>query len=192
MRFAAFVASAAAALALAAPAYAGFIVESEGNNTLGTADDFGAVASPGDTLVGLGTITAADVDWYRLELLDPTFFIGITLGTFDVDDDSQIQLVNAQGVVIAFDDDSGPDLSSQLGVFNLDAGVYFVGVSQFDDIGEDQSGLEGLFDGINPEGDRTTETFSYLLSIGINTVPAPSAAGALALAGLVAARRRRA
>jgi MYXO-CTERM domain-containing protein len=218
--------SSAAALALSSGvASAGLIFESEPNDTLATANEISSYFGPnGGSLAIDGFITPGgsrgnvaepgDVDWFTFTVTDLTF-IGVTAFAFDLsgggplaggpfppEADAALELVNSDGQVIAWDDDSGPGLNPSLGAF-LAPGTYTIGIAPYEDLFTKLPPLRGkgpgpevppeLFNGYDEYngGRPTTANFAYKLIIGVNTAPAPGAATMLGLAGLVATRRRR-
>ena len=129
---------------------------------------------------------------------DPNSFVDTELGLYD-----------AAGNVLASDDDGGDGFLSSI-TATLSAGVYYLAVSEFDSVFEDgfiNSG-SNYEDGDNHAIDHNINddlageaTAGVDSSIGfenrtqffaVTVVPAPAAAGILALGGLVATRRRRA
>ncbi len=190
----AFLASLFGAALLAAPASAGVTFETESNDSFEDANFLGNLGNPGGGFTVDGTITNGDVDWFRINLLGDSDFFSVAL--FSLDNpiaDGQLQIVRANGAIVAFDDDSGIGLMPTLGL-PLAAGQYFIGVSQFADIGFNETGLDSTFDGLDNEGFETEGAFTYKLVIGAQVgpdIPAPAAAGTLALAAAAGLRRRR-
>jgi MYXO-CTERM domain-containing protein len=215
--------SSAAALALSSGvASAGLIFETEPNSTLATANEISSYFGPnGGSLAIDGFITPGgsrgnvaepgDVDWFTFTVTDLTF-IGVTAFAFDLSSplaggpfppeaDAALELVNSDGQVIAWDDDSGPGLNPSFGAF-LAPGTYTIGIAPYEDLslplaargkGPGPEILPDLFNGYNESdgGRPTNANFAYKLIIGVNTAPTPGAATMLGLAGLVATRRRR-
>lgn len=211
--------SAAALALLSGVASAGLIFETEPNSTLETANDIGPFNAPGTSLAIDGFITPGvprgnpagepgDVDWFTFTITDFAF-IGVTAFAFElfnhaaggfVEADSALELVDSQGNVLLYSDDDGPGLNPSFGTF-LIPGTYFIGIAPYEDLNFPDSArgkgpgpeiLPDLFNGYDEFNDRPTQAdFAYKLIIGVNVAPAPGAATTLALAGLVAVRRRR-
>jgi hypothetical protein len=215
----------ALALAVARPAAADIFVEGEANgeainNTIGTAPDITASFTPGAPPTAfpgfatyatvLGNGGGADVDIY-------CFTTAGGLAIFDIDNDpfqfdTILSLFDADGTLIAFDDDSFPadpgtafGFDSFLGVIDLAPGTYYVAVTQFANfasgafsatIFEDLFRPDGEFGGQAvgdaPFGDSSfpdngvqpDDSLPYQLIIGLGEAPTaiPAPAGLVLLA----------
>ncbi len=175
-----------ASLVLASSSHAGYISESESNNTLATANDLGIFSAPGGTVAIDGVIGANDVDWFSFtinDLASLSFFAGFSATSGA---DGIMQIVTAGGDVIAFDDDSGIGLMPAIQIENLAAGTYYMGLSGFGDVGAGSVGTDELADGVGH-----AQNFAYKISVGFTIIPAPGAMALLGMGGLVASRRRR-
>jgi hypothetical protein len=197
---------AAAALAFAAgAAQANLIVETESNNSPGTANSIGTFNAPGGSVLVDGTITgggagiAGDVDWFG-------FTVGGTAvmatSVFSLDNglaDSEIWLVAADGTtILGYNDDGNPGggsggMSSLLAL-NLAPGNYYLALSGWDDGGLADTIPDG-FNGSNAPapgaGVGHGENFTYKLLVGFNVIPTPGALALMGVGGLAMARRRR-
>jgi hypothetical protein len=171
--------------ALAGTAHAGFFNESESNNTLATANDIGLFSAPGGAVLVDGVIGDNDVDWFRFTLSD-TASLSFFAGFASAGADGIMQVVADGGDVIAFDDDSGVGLMPALQIDNLAAGIYYIGLSGFGDVGVGSVDSDELAD-----GDGHSQNFGYKLSVGFTIVPAPSSLALLGMGGMVMTRRRR-
>lgn len=179
------------AVLMGGSALGGVFSEFEGNNTLMTANGLGVFSAPGGGILIDGTIEEDDVDWFSFTLSDTSslsLFAAFALGTGA---DGVMQIVNSDGVVIAFDDDSGVGLMPALQIADLAAGTYFVGMSGFGDVGFGSVDSDELADGLRADGLGHGQNFGYKLNIGFSIVPAPSAMALLGMGGLVMTRRRR-
>jgi hypothetical protein len=120
--------------------------------------------------------------------------------------DTEMGLWDAAGTLIAADDDgSALNLWSQI-TANLTAGMYFIGISEFNSVFENGflntgTGFEGgdlanldlningtLAGEFNNASDQLAQETAFFK---VTVVPAPASAGLLAFGGLLAARRRR-
>jgi hypothetical protein len=163
----------------------GFFSETEDNNTLALANDLGNFDVPGGSIAIDGVLGDNDVDWYSFTLNNTaslSFFAAFTAG----DGDGIMQIVDAGGDVIAFDDDSGIGLMPALSIASLDAGTYYIGFSGFGDVDFDSIDTDELADGAGHQ-----ENFGYKLSVGFSIVPAPGSLALLGMGGMMIARRRR-
>ncbi len=186
------IASVVAAGATVSAASGAIIFETEPNDTIATADNLGSLSFPGGGFVVDGSLTPGDVDWFGFTLDQPASLLLAQLGSADTLNDGQFQLVDGSGTdVLAFDDDSAPGFLPALNEINLAAGSYFIGVSGFPDADGTSVVTDDLFDGLDANGDPHPESFDYKLSIAVNLIPSPGAAGLLAIAGVVGIRRRR-
>lgn len=178
--------------ASAAVAQGAIFFESEPNSSIATSDFLGSITTPGGGFVVDGTLTPGDVDWFSFEFQqDATLFLS-QLGSIDVANDGQFQLVDATGTdVIAFDDDSGPGFLPALNEIDLPAGLYYLGVSAFPDASVASIGSDELFDGLDANGAPHNADFAYKISIAVNLIPGPGSVGVLAIAGAFGLRRRR-
>lgn len=167
-------------------ALGGVFSEFGDNNSPMTANDLGVFSAPGGSILINGKIEVGDVDWFSFTLSDTSslsLFAAFALGTGA---DGVMQIVNSDGVVIAFDDDSGVGLMPALQLASLAADTYFVGLSGFGDVGFGSVGTTDVADGLGHN-----QNFGYKLNIGFSIVPAPSAMALLGMGGLVMTRRRR-
>ncbi len=176
---------AAAAMGTSA-ASAQFMTEVESNNTLATANNIGSFNAPGGSMLVDGVVGDADVDWFSFSLANTSSLAVFAAFSTSSGADGVIQLVGADGVVIAFDDDSGIALMPALQVASLAAGTYYIGLSGFGDAGASSVGTTNIFDGIGHE-----ENFAYKLTFGFTVIPAPGALAMLGFGGALMARRRR-
>lgn len=200
--------TALAIAAAAGAANASIFFETEGNNTMGTANFIGTFNAPGEGILVDGAITpgtvgtpnapgtAGDVDWFSFTVTGNTTFVASIFAIINNGTgipDSQLILTDASGNILSFDDDSNVGFMSSLNTISLGAGTYFIGVTGYNDLNiGGTSGIQ-LPDGF--QGDTQlaghTENWTYKLIIGLNIVPTPGAAALLGLGGLVAGRRRR-
>jgi len=163
----------------------GFFSEVEDNNTLAMANDIGVFGAPGGSAAIDGVLSQGDVDWFTFTLDDTaslSFFAAFSAG----DGDGIMQLVDAGGDVIAFDDDSGVGLMPAIQVESLAAGSYFIGLSGFGDVDSSSVDTDELADGLGH-----SENFSYKLTAGFSIVPAPGALALFGAGGVMMVRRRR-
>lgn len=176
----------AALASLATTASAGaFFGEIEDNNTLGTANDLGLFSAPGGSIAVEGTISEGDVDWFGFTLDNTaslSFFAAFTASSGD----GIMQIADAGGDVLAFDDDSGVGLMPAIQLENLSAGTYYLGFSGFGDVDSGSVDSDELADGLGH-----SENFAYKISVGFTIVPAPGSLALLGMGGLVITRRRR-
>lgn len=172
--------------AMASVASAGFITESEPNNTLANANFVGSFDAPGGSVLIDGSITVGDVDWFTFNLSNTATLAVFAAFSGTAMADGVLQLVDSSGVVLAFDDNSGIGLMPALQFANLLAGQYYIGISGFGDQGAPSVGTTDIFDGLGHQ-----QNFAYKLTLGLTVIPAPSALAMLGIGGLVAARRRR-
>lgn len=173
-------------VALAAgTASAGFVSETESNNTLGTANFVGTFGVPGGSVIVDGVLGNADVDWFSFTLTDTASLSVFAAFSGTSGADGVMQIVSGTDV-IAFDDDSGVGLMPSLQLENLAAGTYYIGMSGFGDAGASSVDTDELFDGLGHQ-----ENFAYKLVLGFTVVPTPASVAMLGLGGLVATRRRR-
>lgn len=183
-------------LALSAVAAAGLAAhgqvfsESEPNDTIGTADFGGVFDAPGGSILFDGQITENDVDWFSFTLSDTAGLAVFAVFSGTASADAVMQIVDSDGFVIAFADDS-LDLLPSLQLMDLAAGTYFVGVSGFGDANAGSVGTTNVFDGLTATGAGHGENFVYKLSIGASVVPTPASLAMLGLGGVAAIRRRR-
>lgn len=176
----------AAIAATGAAAQAGsFFSEVEDNNSLATANDLGSFGIPGGSIVIDGALSEGDVDWFAFTLED-TATLSLFAGFAPGGADGILQIVDAGGDVIGFDDDNGVGFMPALQIENLAAGDYFMGFSGFGDVGADSVDTDELADGLGHSQD-----FVYKLTMGFTIVPAPGAMALMGMGGLVMARRRR-
>jgi uncharacterized protein (TIGR03382 family) len=195
----------ACALAVAASAAHAVIIESEMNNTPGSANFVGAFGPPGGSVLVDGTITgggagiAGDVDWF-------SFSIGgtatVVTSVFSLDNgfaDSELWLVAADGsTILAYNDDGNPGGGSggmsSLITIGLAPGNYFLALSGWDDGGAGNVIPDGFNGSASPAagaGVGHGENFTYKLLLGFNVIPTPGAAALVGLGALAAGRRRR-
>ncbi len=116
-----------------APLGQGYVVESEPNNTFGTADPLG-----GSNVVAWGNIFPnADVDWWSFTAAAGDRVYAATMTSFSANSstDSQLRLFQSDGTtLIEFDDDDGTigGLSSSIAGASIPAaGTYFLEVRHF-------------------------------------------------------------
>jgi len=197
--------------AAAGAANASIFFETEGNNTMGTANNVGTFGAPGEGILIDGSITpgtvqtpggapgtAGDVDWFSFTVTGNTTFVASIFAIINSNPagftpDSQLIITNAAGAVLAFDDDENVGFMSSINTLALTAGTYFIGVTGYNDLNIGGTGGVQLPDGFtgNTQTSGHTENWTYKLIIGLNIVPTPGAAALLGLGGLVAGRRRR-
>lgn len=119
--------------------------------------------------------------------------------------DTELGLWDAAGTLLDADDDGATGLWSEISA-NLSAGVYYLGIGEFNSVFEDgflntgsswESGelsdvdlnINGMLAGEhNGAGDQLDQETAFFQ---VTVVPAPASAGLLAFGGLVATRRRR-
>lgn len=197
--------SALVVAALAGAANASIVFETENNNTMGAANFLGTFSAPGEGVLVDGAITPGtaqaptgapgtpgDVDWFSFTVTGQTTFVAsifaiINNGTNTPD--SMLVLTDAQGNILANDDDSNVGNMSSLDTIVLNAGTYFIGVTGYNDTANGTALPDGYTGTTQLSGH--TENWTYKLIIGLNIVPTPGAAALLGLGGLVAGRRRR-
>lgn len=167
-------------------ANAQFMTEVESNNTLATANDIGSFSAPGGAMLVDGTIVQGDVDWFSFTLDNTASLAVFAAFSSGSGDDGVMQLVDAAGVVIGFNDDDGIGLMPALQATSLAAGTYFIGLSGFGDQGSSSVGTTNIFTGGNH-----SENFAYKLTFGFTVIPAPGALAMLGFGGALMARRRR-
>lgn len=175
---------------LTATSQAEVFTEMEDNNSLAIANDLGSYGEPGGSILVDGVIDNGDVDWFSFTLEDDaslSFFAVFATG----DSDGVMQIVSAGGDVIAFDDNSGLGSMPAIQIEDLNAGLYYIGLSGFGDADASSVDSDELLDGLLVTGGPHDEAFGYKLSIGFTIVPAPGAMALLGMGGLVATRRRR-
>lgn len=177
--------------AMAATAQAGFFNEAEGNNTLFLANSIGSYDAPGGGAIINGVISSGDVDWFSFTL-DNSASLSVFALFSASNADGVMQIVDAGGTVIAFDDDSGVDLMPAIQMQNLAAGLYYIGVSGFGDVDSGSVGTTNVADGLLVTGGQHGEEFGYKLSVGFTIVPAPGSMALLSMGGALMIRRHRA
>ncbi len=196
---------AAILLVAAVPANAVFVgFDTAGNGTAAGADplvsddfDFNTPLCDLSADVGLGSLSAGDVDFYSVTVPNGCILTFITTPlspTFSVPD-TTLGLVDSSGVTLGISDDSGTDIGGAPGFqggairFVHNGGnddgdgddTYYIVVSGYGDF--DWDGLDDFSGTAHPqEGD-------YLLTVSIH-VPEPSTV-AMVLGGLVMFARRR-
>src|SRR5512138_1015719 len=138
----------AAVAVSAGAASAQFFTEVELNNTLGTANFVGAFGEPGGSVLIDGTIALGDADWFSFTLSNTASLAVFAGFSSTAGADGVMQLVGSDGVVIAFDDDSGVGAMPAMQVDSLAAGTYYVGMSGFGDSFSDSVGTTNVFDGL--------------------------------------------
>lgn len=169
-----------ASLAVLAPAYAGILLAVEGGNTRDTATSVdGFFDLTPDTNIFLSTTTphatvsafhdeSDDVDWFSFSSLGGTAFLDVDTDP-NSDYDPTLFLFNADGTLLAFNDDSGSDpgsieefgfRDSFVGVFTLPApGTYFIAVAAYPNFST-QENYEGNVDLYRPDGQLGGESIS--------------------------------
>jgi hypothetical protein len=197
--------------AAAGAANASIFFETEGNNTMGSANFAGTFNAPGEGLLIDGSITpgtvqgpngqpgtAGDVDWFSFTVTGNTTFVASIFAIINnnaggATPDSQLVVTDASGNILAFDDDENVGFMSSINTLTLTAGTYFIGVTGYNDMNIGTGGTVVLPDGFTgtTQNSGHTENWTYKLIIGLNIVPTPGAAALLGLGGLVAGRRRR-
>lgn len=177
--------------AMAASVQAGYFNEAEGNNTLFLANSIGSYDAPGGGAVVNGAISTGDVDWFSFTLDNAASMSVFALFSAS-NSDGVMQIVDAGGTVIAFDDDSGIDLMPAIQLQNLAAGLYYIGISGFGDVDSGSVGTSNIADGLLVTGGQHQEEFGYKLSVGFTIVPAPGSMTLLGMGGALMIRRRRA
>ena len=171
--------SVAALAAAASFSAADVILETEANNTLGTANFCGDFFEPGDSFVVDGAIGPGDVDWFRFTVEGPTELLAATRARpNNAPGDSVLGLFDSVGSPLAINDDDGPGLFSLISMDLTSGGTYYLAVSAFPDFGF--------------VGAHESSEFNYKLIVGMNIVPTPGSTALLGLGGLAFARRRRA
>ena len=158
--------------ALAGVASADFYIESEPNNSLATANNVGSYSYPGDAFLVDGSISpATDQDWFCFTVSDASQIRIAIYGRPNSNPpaDSYLELFDAGGTLLAFDDDSNINLFSSLEYNSAAGGTFYIRVTSF------QGGT----------------AFDYKMITGLNIVPAPASMAMLGLAGLAMGRRRR-
>lgn len=154
------------------------------------------------------TSTAADAVWENPEFTVggsvSVTDLGILGSTGSIDTggssyDTELSIYTADGVLVATNDDAtGFGLQSQINYAGLAAGDYLIVVGGFDSGFANGIAFAGAAFGdydLNINGslaaDGTTVTREFAV-FGFSVIPAPSSVAILGLAGLAAARRRRA
>lgn len=148
-----------------------------------TLQDFGAISGFATTK---NQLAADGIHWYSFQHDGANSLAIDTLGSsLAPDNDTEIGLFAADGTLIATNDDIDFNGGNFLSALNfaagdLASGTYYIAAG----------GFNTAF--TNNFGAVSTSTTDNTGSLRVNiTVPAPAGAGVLALAGLVAARRRR-
>lgn len=159
-------------------ANAGAIIETEPNNTIGTAQVIGPENFPANAFAFDGTLTAGDIDYICITMPQG---VALTALTVSVPPDftnvnTVIGVFDSGGVLIDSDDNSGPGDFSFVEV-QLAPGTYYIGITGAPDFAF--------------MGDHDIEG-GYKLIVGFNVIPAPGALALLGIAGLCGRRRRRA
>lgn len=180
-------------------------------NEIGDATDLqpGQDVVNGTTSISGLTVSTSDVDLYAFAWGGGSLVIDSAGSSFD----TQLHLFDFAGNGIAENDDSAAFSPQSEIALNLAAGNYLIGMTDFnndavdgaalpvfgftntfnDDNGNFIQGPEGNgpLAGWDSSGFNTGGTYSINFSAAVDRVPAPGAAGLLALGGLIAARRRR-
>jgi hypothetical protein len=198
--------------ALAGTAQAGLIVETESNNTPGTANFIGAYNTPGGSILIDGSITpgtaqsqtgapglAGDVDWFRFTVGGTATVVASIFSLNNTSADSELWLVGSNGTtILAYNDDGNPGggspRMSSLIQANLAPGTYFLAISGYNSATNASDGnATRLPDGYAGATQLTghNQNFDYKFIVGFNVIPTPGAAALLGLGGLTMARRRR-
>ena len=151
-----------------------------------TLSEFVPPMPPGSTLAMLGgaleaTIDAGEVLFYEF---DYDGALGTTIDTFGSGLDTELGLYDANGFLVAFNDDA-VGLESELTLDGLDAGTYYLAAGLFNTLYADG------FDATSISTDSGTLTINGLSAVA--AVPEPGTTGLIAAAalGLLARRRRR-
>ncbi len=191
--------------ALVGSANGGLILESETNNTAGTANPLGTFNIPGGSILIDGSITpgavgqAGDVDWFSFTVGGSATVVASIFSLNNVTADSELWLVGSDGTtILAYNDDGntngGSSTVSSLIQATLAPGSYFLVISGFNDGGTLNTLPDGFVGDGTPVPGQTpghTQNFDYKFIVGFNVIPTPGAAALLGLGGLAMARRRR-
>jgi uncharacterized protein (TIGR03382 family) len=160
------------ALALAGAASANFYIESEPNNSLATADDVGAYIAPGAAFLVDGSINpSTDQDWFKFSISDAAQIRIAIYGRPDSAPpaDSFLELFDAGGNLLAFDDDGNINLFSSIEYNSNAGGDFYIRVTSF----------------------QGATSFDYKMIVGLNIIPTPGSLALMGMGALALGRRRR-
>jgi serralysin len=116
-----------------------------------------------------GTLaTAADHDWYRVNLVAGQTYTFAMIGTGAVNDvdDTYLQLRNGAGSLLRADDDSGPDISSMLTFTATTSGTYYLDAGSYNNTDAGQYGISAAL--------GTRAVFDEMMGAGALLVPSVS------------------
>jgi hypothetical protein len=160
--------------------------DNETNDTVATAQALAVAA--GSATVGFGSLTTGDLDVFAISVsagdVISAFTIplnSVTAATPGFDSvDTRLDIRAADGSIIISNDDAGSDF---FGVAATTPGDFGSGLRY------EVTTSGTLY--LSVRGFDSSEVGDYALAVGICNIPAPGAAGALALGGLTLLRRRR-
>jgi len=172
--------------------------ESEVNNTMATANNAGPILDT--TQGGICRLVAGDVDYFKV-YLEPGYYMTAVATPMHISftmPDTLMGLMDSQGTLLMWDDDSGADSGSQDGeeygygsliqYLVQEAGTYYIAVTGF--TGTDIADKDLNFDGCNDlTGEIHVQSGYYTLIIGAYHLPEPATIG-LIIFGMLLYRRR--